>query len=381
MFRFAFLFSATLATPLLAQSEDGATDPNLAACRDLDTPAANRQNACDRAIYNSSGRDLADAYMQRADIYFSIGRFENAEEDLAAAALIAPDWAEPLRQHSFLAEARGDTERAHALAQKAVEADPDDPYAHERLMDSGYWQDPEVDCVPVARQIEPLIPPSGGYLWSAVGFCYHYKQLWADAELAYSAALEIDPGDDWTQVNLAKVRLNSSNFAGVEEAAKAAFEANPDNLEALGIWMTSLTQQGRSVDEVLPLYQDNLDAIRNARNDFQIPNSAAWPLYVAGRHEEALEILTRWQEDQPQPPYLATDSFDTLGHVHAALGNTDEATQAFLAALETGGPLQEALYRQGLSELDISVGDDGIEAALRACAELGEGCRMTAVLD
>lgn len=381
MFRIALLIAATAATPLVAQGSDDAADSNLASCRDLGAPPASRLNACDRAIYSVTGRDLADAYMQRADIYFSIGRFDSAAEDLAAAALIAPDWSEPLRQHSFLAEARGDNARAYELAEKAVAADPEDAYARERLMDSGYWQDPEVDCVPVAREIEPLIPPGGGYLWSAVGFCYHYKQLWTDAELAYSAALEIDDTDDWTLVNLAKVRLNSQDFAGVEQAASAAFAANPDNLEALGIWMTSLTQQGRPVDEVLPLYQANLDSIRAARNDFQIPNAAAWPLYVAGRYDEALEILTRWQADQPQPPYPATDSFDTLGHVQAALGNTDEAVTAFLAALDAGGPLQEALYRQGLADLGIEIGDAGIEGALRTCAERGPDCTMTAALN
>lgn len=380
MHRVACLLATLAAPPLLAQGAvDG--DSSLAACRALDAPAANRLTACDRAIYSVSGRDLADAYLQRADIYFSIGRFENAEADLDSAALIDPGWAEPLRQQSFLAEAQGDNARAFELAQKAVSADPEDPYAHERLMDSGYFQDPEVDCVPVAREIETLIPPGGGYLWSAVGFCYHYKQLWADAELAYAAALEIDPTDDWTQVNLAKVRLNSSEFAGVEAAARAAFEANPNNLEALSIWMTSLTQQGRPVDEVLPLYEDNLADIRAAQNDYQIPNAAAWPLYVAGRHDEALEILLRWQEDQPRPPYLATDSFDTLGHVHAALGNAQDATAAFVAALEAGGPLQEALYRQGLSDLGIEIGDDGIEAALLTCAQRGPDCTMTAVLD
>jgi hypothetical protein len=62
----------------------------------------------------------------------------------------------------------------------------------------------------------------------------------------------------------------------------------------------------------------------------------------------------------------------------AALGRTDEAVEAFLRAAEIGGSEFRSMYEEGLTRLGhaLEPGDEGFEAALRACVATGEMCKL-----
>jgi hypothetical protein len=68
----------------------------------------------------------------------------------------------------------------------------------------------------------------------------------------------------------------------------------------------------------------------------------------------------------------------TLAHILAALGQTDEAVQAFSRAVEIVGPQGPAYYSQGLTAAGFAPepGEEGFEAAIRACAAAGHECRL-----
>jgi hypothetical protein len=62
----------------------------------------------------------------------------------------------------------------------------------------------------------------------------------------------------------------------------------------------------------------------------------------------------------------------------AAAGQTEEAVDTFLRAAEIGGPGFRAEYKSFLTDLGFAPGEgeEGFEAALRACVATGEACKL-----
>lgn len=139
-----------------------------------------------------------------------------------------------------------------------------------------------------------------------------------------------------------------------------------------------------NVDEALAAVTEFSDLLDERADDWGTRNVVGWALFLEGRVEEASPVMEAWAvwaaaemaEGRPTLGHI----WDTLAHVRAALGNTEGAREAFVLAFENTSDREWAreLYGPELTQggFDIGEGDEGIIAALEACAATGPACRL-----
>ncbi len=160
-------------------------------------------------------------------------------------------------------------------------------------------------------------------------------------------------------------------------AARSAVELGPKFEWAQATLVTALIATG-AVEEAIAVYPDAQAAL--LEDTGHLANNLAWSLYMAGEHEKALPIIEEWLAAHPEPmgaPHYDY-TLDTAAHIMASAGQTDEAVQTFLRAAELSPEELRPMYEEQLTALGHTpeAGEEGFEAALRACVATGEACKL-----
>jgi tetratricopeptide (TPR) repeat protein len=166
-----------------------------------------------------------------------------------------------------------------------------------------------------------------------------------------------------------------------EEAQAAAgriVDLGPRYEKAQGWLLQALVETG-AVDEAIAAYRE-AQAAGVEDTAGEQANNLAWGLYLAGEHEKALPVIEEWLAAHPEPmgaPHYHY-TLDTAAHIMAATGQADEAVQTFLRAAELSPDELRPIYEEQLNVLGHTPepGDEGFEAALRACVATGEACKL-----
>jgi tetratricopeptide (TPR) repeat protein len=152
----------------------------------------------------------------------------------------------------------------------------------------------------------------------------------------------------------------------------------PEYERVQGMLLQALVQTG-AADEAIAAYREAKAAGVEDTTGY-LADDLAWGFYRTGEHEKALPIIEDWLAAHPEPTGHEQYHFHvgTLAHILAALGRTEEAVQAFSRAVEIVGPEGPAYYSQGLTAAGFAPepGEEGFEAAIRACAAAGTECRL-----
>jgi TolB-like protein/DNA-binding winged helix-turn-helix (wHTH) protein/tetratricopeptide (TPR) repeat protein len=167
---------------------------------------------------------------------------------------------------------------------------------------------------------------------------------------AAQRALELDPATGEAHTVLGRIFVHFDwDAEASDRAARRGLEVDPDNPFVLHCYSLMLADQGR-FDEALALANralalDSASVLAN--------RDKAFVLYLAGRYEAALEQSQRTLE---LDPYYAS-AYAVLGRAHEALGQADQAVEAFLAPLsfsetnhEMVAALRAAARRGGMKE-------------------------------
>jgi tetratricopeptide (TPR) repeat protein len=166
-----------------------------------------------------------------------------------------------------------------------------------------------------------------------------------------------------------------------EEAQAAAgriVNLGPEYERVQGMLLQALVQTG-AADEAVAAYREAQAAgVEDTTGHLAV--DLAWGFYRTGEHEKALTIIEEWLAAHPEPAGHEDyhSRVGTLAHILAALGREEEAVQAFMRAVEIVGPEGPAYYSQGLTASGFAPepGEEGFEAAIRACAAAGTACRL-----
>jgi tetratricopeptide (TPR) repeat protein len=163
-----------------------------------------------------------------------------------------------------------------------------------------------------AAQDAVAIAAGDGPAWTAMGWALENLGRLDEAEQAYRAAVQNDPGQPWAMVGLATV-LEKTDRAGeaediyrsIAERAAQRGHMGPDLLEIVG-W--SCFKAG-NLDDALALYRDALEIE---------------PHRTAARFDLALALLAAGREDEALSEYRAglrdpADAEELRAHVEVAL--------------------------------------------------------------
>jgi tetratricopeptide (TPR) repeat protein len=172
--------------------------------------------------------------------------------------------------------------------------------------------------------------------------------------------------------------LGSPEEVQTSGSAPRMVRLDPKYEPAQGFLLQALAETG-AVDEAIAAYHEAQAAgIEDTAG--HLANGLAWGLYMAGEHEKALPIIEDWLTVHPEPMGNPEYHFmvDTAAHIMAAAGQADRAVDTFLRAAEIGGTGERIFYETQLTNLGFAPGEgeEGFEAALRACVATGEACKL-----
>lgn len=319
----------------------------------------------------------ADMLVQRSEVFRLRDDFDAALADIAEAERLVPGSADPVVNRGLVLHDQGDMEGAVAQLARAVRLEPEDPRAVLAAMYVLYGAGDYEGCLKLGAEAE-RIAPARPQTWFYRGNCLRELGRTEEAVADYERAEEIGlpgAGDRAALLdNLSMSYLDLGRAQDAVEAARRAVALDPSQEGARMSLVSALAATG-AAEEAVAAYREAQAA--GVEDTMGQANNLAWSLYLGGRHEEALRIMEEWVAAHPSPSGDQHYEFDTLAHIQAALGRTEEALASFARAIEIGGPELRAHYEARLAELGFAPGEGGFDAALRACVETGEECRIS----
>jgi tetratricopeptide (TPR) repeat protein len=271
------------------------------------------------------------------------GDIEGALAQLARARELEPDHVRAHLVSMFMLRQAGDFETCVELGNRAVELAPSEAEAWSSralcLAELGRTEEAMADLQEAER-----LKPYSAFVYDDMTLAYLALDRPEEALATARSAVELDPKPEWVQMSLVSALIATG---AVDEAIAAYREA-----QAAGVEDTAGEQA----------------------------NNLAWGLYLAGEHEKALPVIEEWLAAHPEPmgaPHYHY-TLDTAAHIMAATGQADEAVQTFLRAAELSPDELRPMYEEQLTVLGHTPepGDEGFEAALRACVATGEACKL-----
>jgi len=274
------------------------------------TPAAPASGASDKAASDKAQAYYAFAMAhldaELAEAYGNRGEYVNKAIDMYRQAMkLDPD-------SSYIGEELADfyvhtsqLERATQLANDLIKANPNNANAHKILarVYANQIGDPErgrIDAAMLKSALEEYekitaIDPKDQESLSNLARLYVVSHDAAGAEKAYKAVLAIDPNDDDALSGLASVYADKGDIEGAIAMMKQAAEQNPDptKVTTLAELYENDKQYSKAADawkDALPLTNDN----KEVRKHY------AMMLEASGRTDELLKVVQDMATDDPK---------------------------------------------------------------------------------
>lgn len=156
------------------------------------------------------------------------------------------------------------------------------------------------------------------------------QDLWADANAAYTTALNIYGEDDpsrWIVLYTRAISyFNMDQWQPAEADFRAALALRPDQPQVLNYLGYSLVERGEKLDEALQMIET---AVAAEPDNGAIVDSLGWVYFQLGRYDEAVKPMERAASLEAVDPIVN----DHLGDVYWAVGREIEATFQWNRAL------------------------------------------------
>ncbi len=277
-----------------------------------------------------------------------LGQHLSLESTVAGAPVPPADMkADDLVDSGRAAMASGNFPVAIALLKRATEVDPKNKYAWNNL-GLAYLAIRQNDDAIAALKKQIEVNPYDQYAYNNMGRAYWQERKYDDAVTAFRKQLEINPLDKFAHANLGQMYEEWHKYdLALPELEKAAslVPDSPDLQVSLGDAYLNLGQDDRALAafdravelSATPLVWNNIAyqlSLKKAHLDrAQQYAESAVSATAAALRNVSLDSLS--QQELPLVSSLVA-YWDTLGWIHFAEGNLDEAEKYVSAAWELG---------------------------------------------
>jgi serine/threonine-protein kinase len=298
-------------------------------------------SACEKAL--AQDPRAADVLLTLGHVHHAVGRHAEAIVAFHQVLELAPGHADASLGLSAALEAAGRLPEAESAARRAIAARPLSWSAHNRLgllcFRAGRFEAALAAWGEVAR----LSPDNARGHYNQGAAYYHLDRL-DEAVEAFRRSIAIEPtASAYTSLGTALLDL------GHREEAVRAFESAAalrpadasmwGNLGSAGRWIAGLEARARgALEQAVTLMRDRLE--RNPADAEGWVKLAGW-LASLGRHDDAVEALTRWEAIEPHD----VRGLAWAGVTHLGLGRRDQGLR-WLREARARGYSRRALRRE-----------------------------------
>jgi TolB-like protein/Flp pilus assembly protein TadD len=269
------------------------------------------------------------------------GKLKQSEQLYARAIELDPNFALALARYSrleswFLHDIDRTAQRrqnARALAERALQLQPDLPEAHLALGFSYYYGDNDYDAALREFEIAQRNLPneSGAYL--AIGAIQRRQGKWAESTSNLEKAVSLNPKDTWPLQNLAMNYQMLRNFDAANRTVDRGLQINP---QAFGLWeikvKLAIAEKGdfsvyeRAVEKGKSFPISDEERLKMVGNEANL-------LLLQRKYQQLLQLGQRFTDDAfaAVPGSLAMKYF-AIGIAQKGLGDDAASRTALLKA-------------------------------------------------
>jgi TolB-like protein/Tfp pilus assembly protein PilF len=315
-----------------------------------------------------------------------IGKLKQSEQLYARAIELDPKFALAIARYSQLESWIVHTferttqrrEKARALAQRALQLQPDLPEAHLAMGFSLYYGDNDFDGALKEFEIAQRDLPNEAEGYLALGSIQRRLGKWPESNASLEKAASLDPKDSWVLQNLALSYQTLRDFDAANKTIDRGLRVNPDGL---GLWeiksKLAIAEKGD-----LSVAERAFQAVKS------IPMNNEEKLMIAGGRLDVLLLERKYQEALHEAenlsdgllagiPAALCGKYYLLGFARKALHDEAGARAALLKAKD----LLEGQLKQSSDSPDLRIQLAKVLAYLgEKDAALTEARRATEIL-
>ena len=257
------------------------------------------------------------AFVQANNLANAVEEFEKlkqSEQLYARAIQLDPMFALAIARYSLLESWIVHTfertterrEKARALAQQALQLQPDLPETHLAMGFSLYYGDNDFEAALKEFEIAQRDLPNEAECYLALGAIQRRLGKWQESTASLEKAVSLDPKDGWVFQNLALNYQMLRNFDAANKTIDRGLKVNPDSL---GLWETK-SKLAFAENGDLSVSERAFEAVKS------IPMNNETKLRIAGSRAEVFLLERKYQEGLREAEKV---SDDLLAGIPAAL--------------------------------------------------------------
>jgi TolB-like protein len=303
------------------------------------------------------------AFVQAHNLANAVEEFEKlkqGEQLYARAIQLDPMFALAIARYSLLESWIVHTfertterrEKARALAQQALQLQPDLPEAHLAMGFSLYYGDNDFEAALKEFEIAQRGLPNEAECYLALGAIQRRLGKWQESTDSLEKAVSLDPKDGWVFQNLALNYQMLRNFDAANKTIDRGLQVNPDSL---GLWETK-SKLAFAEKGDLSVSERAFEAVKS------IPMNNETKLRIAGSRAEVFLLERKYQEGLREAEKVSDDllagiptalcgKYYLVGFARKALHDETGARTALLKAKD----LLEGQLKQSPDSPDLRI--------------------------
>src|SRR5438093_737330 len=316
-----------------------------------------------------------------------VEKLKQSEQLYARAIELDPKFALSLARYSQLQSwffhtvepTRERRQKARALAEQALQLQPDLPEAHLAMGQSYYYGDNNYDAAQKEFEIAQRGLPNESEVYLALGAIQRRQGKWAESTANLEKAASLNPKDSWPLQNLANNYQVLRNFDAANKTIDRGVQINPTEV---GLWeikskLAFFEKGDLSVSE--KAFQTVKSMPMNDKDKLRIAGSRADVFVLERKYQEGLREAESLPDDLLAPihPAALSSKYFLIGFARKALQDEPGARAAFLKAKD----LLEAQLKESPDAPDMHIQLAKVLAHLgEKDAALAEARRATELL-
>jgi len=303
------------------------------------------------------------AFVQAHNLSNAVEEFEKlkqSEQLYARAIQLDPRFALAIARYSLLESWIVHTfertterrEKARALAQQALQLQPDLPEAHLAMGFSLYYGDNDFEAALKEFEIAQRDLPNEAECYLALGAIQRRLGKWQESTDSLEKAVSLNPKDGWVFQNLALNYQMLRNFDAANKTIDRGLQVNPDSL---GLWETK-SKLAFAENGDLSVSDRAFEAVKS------IPMNNETKLRIAGSRAEVFLLERKYQEGLREAEKVSDDliagipaalcgKYYLVGFARRALHDETGARTALLKAKD----LLEGQLKQSPDSPDLRI--------------------------
>jgi len=224
-------------------------------------------------------------------------------------------------------------EKARALAERALQLQPDLPEAHLALGFSYYYGDNNYEAALKQFEIAQQALPNESEVYLAIGAIQRRQGKWAESTASLEKAVSLNPKDTWPLQNLAFNYQMLRDFDAANKTVDRGLLINP---QAIGLWDIKVKLAiGQKGD--LSVYEQALEKAKSSpmsdEERLKMAGAETDFLLLKRNYEQLLQLGQQFKDDlfASVPGSLAL-KYLSIGVAQKGLGDEAAARIAFLKA-------------------------------------------------